>query len=74
MKSLKEYSKAIYDLTLKIEQDYPELYQYLDENPVTIPSSQHPHMDTKAFSDYLQSLRELLEEHIKTHQKNNQKK
>ena len=53
MKRLQELTKEINDLTLKIEQEYPELYQYLDEDPITIPCCDHPKVDTQNFSDYL---------------------
>jgi hypothetical protein len=51
MKRLKEIIKEINDLTLKIELEYPELYQYLGENPMTIPNSEDPELNTKLFSD-----------------------
>lgn len=56
-------------ITLTIERDYPELYEHLDENPITIPNIPHPHLDTKIFSDYLESLKTLLENHLATHAK-----
>lgn len=68
MKRLGELTKEISELTLKIEQDYPELYQFLDENPDTIPCCQHPKLDTKNLSDYLESLKQLLNAHIKSHE------
>lgn len=64
MKKLQQLTKEISDLTLKIEQEYPELYRYLDENPMTIPCCDHPEVNTKNFSDYLDSLRSLLKTHI----------
>lgn len=64
MKRLQKIIKEISDLTLKIEQDHPELYQYLDENPVTIPNIEHPNMDTRTMSDWLESLKELLKQNI----------
>ncbi len=64
MKKLQQLTKEISDLTLKIEQEYPELYRYLDENPITIPCCDHPEVTTKNFSDYLDSLRSLLNTHI----------
>ena len=67
MKRLQKLFIEINELTLKIEQEYPELYQYLDENPMTIPSSEHPELDTKTFADWLDSLKELLKHHIETH-------
>lgn len=69
MKKLQKLSKKINDLTMKIEEEYPELYQHLDETPVTIPNLEHPKMDTKSFSDYLESLQELLKHRIEEHKK-----
>lgn len=74
MKRLQELTKEINELTLKIEQEYPELYIYLDENPITIPCCEHPKIDTKTFSDYLDSLKQLLQHHIETHSKGNKEK
>lgn len=67
MKRIQQLTQEINEITLLIEQEYPELYQYLDENPITIPSMEHPQMDTKNFSDYLNSLKQLLKHHIETH-------
>ncbi|GAB4253123.1 MAG: hypothetical protein Kow0079_08430 [Vicingaceae bacterium] len=69
MKKLQQLTKEINELTLKIEQEYPELYRYLDENPETIPCCDHPEVTTKNFSDYLESLKQLLKNHIQTHKK-----
>jgi hypothetical protein len=38
----------ILQLTLDIETNYPELYRFLDENPITIPSEVHPNIDKKS--------------------------
>jgi hypothetical protein len=56
-------------LTKTIETDYPELYQFLDENPMTIPSEKHPEIDKKILMDYLESLRQLLKHHLETRKK-----
>lgn len=69
MKKLQELTKQINDITLEIEQDYPELYKYLDENPVSIPCCETPKLDIKSFTDYMDSLKELLQHHIETHKK-----
>ncbi|ELR69210.1 hypothetical protein C900_05281 [Fulvivirga imtechensis AK7] len=60
--------KEIHDLTLKIEEQYPELYRHLDENPATISRGEHSQIDTKNFSDYLESLKALLA-HVANHQR-----
>ena len=68
MKRLQKIIQEINDLTLKIELEYPELYQYLDENPMTIPCCEEPELDMKIFSDWLDSLKEILKHHIENHQ------
>jgi hypothetical protein len=67
MKKMHALLKDINALTLRIERDYPELYEHLDENPITIPNIPHPHLDTQIFSEYLESLKTLLENHLASH-------
>ena len=57
----------ITQLTYEIESRYPELYQYLEENPLTIPADKSPMVDYKILNDYLESLKELLKHHMETH-------
>jgi hypothetical protein len=52
MKNIQEQVKRIGDLTLKIEQAYPELYQYLMRVRVLFSFSQHLNTDPDKFSDY----------------------
>lgn len=66
MKNLHTVLTEISQLTKTIETKYPELYQFLDENPVTIPSESNPNIDKKVFQDYLESLKQLLQHHIET--------
>lgn len=74
MEKLQQLLKEINEITLKIEQEYPELYRYLDENPATIPTIDHPELTANTFSDYLDSLKALLQHHIETHiNKNNER-
>ena len=56
---LEEISK----LTLKLETEYPELYAFLDEEPITVPSFEHPDISNKTLKDYLESLKGLLKLH-----------
>jgi hypothetical protein len=72
MKNLQNILQEITQLTTNIETNYPELYRYLDENPLTLPTMDKPHMDKKVLESYLKSLEELLRHHLETHQgKNN---
>lgn len=68
MKEIQKINNEINELTLKIEQEYPELYQYLNENPVTVPCCENPELDTKVFSDWLESLKDLLKDFIENQQ------
>jgi hypothetical protein len=67
MKKLQQLTKEVNELTTRIEQDYPELYQFLNENPVTIPNIESPVMNTEVFADYLDSLKQQLQHHIENH-------
>jgi len=69
MNNLQIILTEISRLTKTIESDYPELYQFLDENPLTIPSESHPEIDKKVLQDYLESLRQLLKHHVETRKK-----
>ncbi|WP_296381548.1 hypothetical protein [Winogradskyella sp.] len=69
MKTLLDIENQIIRLTLSIEVNYPELYTTLDENPITIPSKAHPDMNIKIMEDYLESLKQILKQYIKTHNK-----
>ena len=62
MKKLNTLLTQITELTSQIESDYPELYQFLDENPLTLPVAVHPEVNKKALEEYLQSLGKLLED------------
>lgn len=67
MKTVKELLTDISDLLRNIETNYPELYQYLDENPVTIPNMKHPKVTTEELESYLDTLNDLLYKHKKDH-------
>lgn len=67
MSQLQSIENKIIKLTTLIETMYPELYKFLEENPLTIPSVNHPNINTKVMEDYLESLEQLLKHHIETH-------
>ncbi|WP_299215394.1 hypothetical protein [uncultured Aquimarina sp.] len=60
----------INELTTLIETRYPELYKFLEEQPLTLPTNDTKEMDEKLLSDYLESLNQLLKHHVITHNKN----
>lgn len=56
MERTEKLSQEINELTFKIEQEYPELYGFLNENPITIPTSDDPQINTETLADYLDTL------------------
>lgn len=66
MENLQKLLSEITQLTKKIETDYPELYKYLDEDPMTVPAQSNPDINKKVLQKYLESLRQLLKHHIET--------
>ncbi|WP_338733427.1 hypothetical protein [Mangrovimonas cancribranchiae] len=69
MKTLQNIQNQIVKLTTNIEINYPELYSVLDETPVSINYNTQPRISIKALEDYLESLKQILKQYIKTHHK-----
>ena len=67
MKDLHHILNEITELTTSIESNYPELYRSLEENPMTLPVSSHPHINKKVMQEYLESLMDLLKFYIEEH-------
>jgi len=63
MKTTQHLLQDISTFTLKIENNYPELYKFLDEEPITIPNVQHPHIDYNVLKDYLMGLKILVKKY-----------
>lgn len=63
----KELNLKILNITLKINDQYPELSKYLEEMPVTIPVLTKPEITLKGLSTYYNSLNVLLNHYIKEH-------
>ena len=61
--------KEIIEITTTIETQYPELYRFLEENPMTLPAVDHPKIDEATLTEYLKSLKELLQHHRETRKK-----
>lgn len=70
MKTEKEIEDAILKITMKIQNQYPELSKYLAEMPVTIPDVKTPEINIKNLQEYYNSLLALLNKYIPNHDKN----
>jgi len=66
MRQIKELTRQIFDTTQKIEQEHPELYSFLNENPITIPAKEHVVIDSNVLSEYLNSLQEILTHYLES--------
>ena len=53
-------------LTETIKTDYPGIYQFLNENPMTIPLSAHPRMDENTLRSYLNDLKAILKNYTES--------
>jgi uncharacterized damage-inducible protein DinB len=69
MKNLQKLIDEITKTTLLIESHYPELYCFLDQNPITIPIGNGSQIDEKSLQNYLESLQQLLLHHVEEHKK-----
>lgn len=72
MDTEKELNVKILEITMKIRDNYPELIQYLEEMPDTIPNEKHPEVDIDNLREYYNSLTSLLKKYADTHEKNSQ--
>ncbi len=69
MKLSQNILAEITQITRDIEDNYPELQKYLDENPMTLPEGDNAdvEVDNEAFREYLNSLKELVKKYKKEH-------
>jgi hypothetical protein len=70
MKTEKEIEDAILKITMKIQNQYPELSKYLAEMPVTVPDIKTPEINIKNLQEYYNSLLALLKKYAPNHDKN----
>jgi hypothetical protein len=66
MTTEKELNAAILKKTLMIQEKFPELSKYIEEMPITIPTS-NPEINLKNLVDYYNSLDNLIEKYAKNH-------
>lgn len=57
MKEVTPVLKEIMEVTTNIETEYPELYRFLEENPMTHPAADHLKIDEVTLTEYLKSLK-----------------
>ncbi|MES2763577.1 MAG: hypothetical protein V4677_15285 [Bacteroidota bacterium] len=67
MEAEKVLIERIIAITALIKEKHPELVQFLDEMPVTIPNEKDPHLNLKALKEYSDSLTDLLKKYEVEH-------
>jgi hypothetical protein len=67
METEKELNSKILEITMTIKEKYPELYENLDEMPVTIPDVVNPEINSNNLRAYYDSLKSLLKKFIPGH-------
>ncbi len=72
MKTTLELNEMILVITNKIRANRPELLEYLNEMPITIPYQENPEITAKNLTSYYDSLVAILEEYEEHHAKNMQ--
>ncbi len=58
-----DLNAKILKITTTIKDQYPELSQYLEEMPVTIPSEKNPEISRSQLETYYESLVSLLKQY-----------
>jgi len=61
MKTELELNEMILVITNKIREEHPELLQYLNEMPITVPYQENPEVTIKTLTSYYDSLKILFE-------------
>jgi hypothetical protein len=56
----KDLNAKILKITMRIKDHYPELSQYIEEMPVTVPSENDPEVTLNNLKAYYESLNSLL--------------
>jgi len=68
MESEKGLNLKILNITMTIQEKYPELSKYLEEMLVTIPYIKSPKINIRTLSSYYDSLTSLLENYVQQHE------
>ncbi len=66
MKTEKELNADILDITMTIQEKYPELTTFIEEMPVTIPDKKTPEINTTHLQNYYNSLVNMVEKYKKS--------
>ena len=60
METEDELNAKIMAAIQEIQEKHPELMQFLDEMPMTIPNESNPEINLRILKDYFESLQNLI--------------
>ena len=63
-----DWNDKILKITMTIKDEYPELSNFLNEMPVTIPDEENPEITLNNLKVYYDSLNNLLSKYIMEHE------
>ena len=66
METIQALYNEINRLTNHLKTEYPELYRYLDENPMCLPNPDTPTITEEVLKAYLDSLQQVLAHYVET--------
>lgn len=66
----KKINELIINITNCIHKNYPELVEYLDEMPITLPDQKHPELNVKSLTSYYNSLVNVVAEYEENQKEN----
>ena len=67
MEAQQVLNTRIFDVTIKIQEQFPALYQILNEMPVTIPCTKMPEINNMVLKEYHESLLSLVNRYLAVH-------
>lgn len=67
MREIAETMTEITQLTSNIQTNYPELYRFVDENPLTLQPDGRPSINKLVLAEYLDTLKTMLRRRLKQH-------
>lgn len=67
MKTIAQLNDCILKITMIIKDEYPELMNFLNEMPVTIPNIESPEINVNVLQEYYNSLENLLRKYAPNH-------
>ncbi|QFZ53544.1 hypothetical protein FEZ18_01335 [Oceanihabitans sp. IOP_32] len=64
MKDAQDVIREISELTTMIRTKYPELYRFIDEDPITLPATNNPQMSKEIMENYLERLKFIMKQYL----------